>query len=101
MDFTVNRRYRYDNIVQGIWSVRCLSSKGITCIKVDLAMSLTFCRKNTNCSIDESFERFAPVIEAAQRHGIRVRGYISTVIACPGSTLVPQRNPGEKATSAS
>jgi hydroxymethylglutaryl-CoA lyase len=42
-----------------------------------------FCRKNTNCSIDESFERFAPVMEAAQKHGMKVRGYVSTVIACP------------------
>jgi len=52
-------------------------------VAVFTAASEAFCRKNTNCSIDESFERFAPVIEAAQRHGIRVRGYISTVIACP------------------
>ena len=28
-----------------------------------------FSRKNINCSIDESFERFAPVLEAAQKHG--------------------------------
>src|ERR1700741_2046104 len=47
------------------------------------AASEAFCRKNTNCSIDESFERFAPVMEAAQRHGMKVRGYVSTVIACP------------------
>jgi hydroxymethylglutaryl-CoA lyase len=52
-------------------------------VAVFTAASEAFCRKNTNCSIDESFERFAPVIEAAQKHGIRVRGYISTVIACP------------------
>ena len=52
-------------------------------VAVFTAASEAFCRKNTNCSIDESFERFAPVIEAAQKHGMRVRGYISTVIACP------------------
>ncbi|MBL8675795.1 MAG: hydroxymethylglutaryl-CoA lyase, partial [Rhodospirillales bacterium] len=52
-------------------------------IAVFTAASEAFCRKNTNCSIDESFERFAPVVEAARHHGIRVRGYISTVIACP------------------
>jgi hydroxymethylglutaryl-CoA lyase len=52
-------------------------------IAVFTAASESFCRKNTNCSIDESFERFAPVVEAAQKHGVRVRGYVSTVIACP------------------
>lgn len=52
-------------------------------IAVFTAASEAFCRKNTNCSIDESFARFAPVMEAAQKHGMRVRGYISTVIACP------------------
>ena len=52
-------------------------------IAVFTAASEAFCRKNTNCSIDESFERFAPVMEAAQKHGMKVRGYVSTVIACP------------------
>ena len=52
-------------------------------IAIFTAASEAFCRKNTNCSIDESFERFAPVMEAAQRHGMKVRGYVSTVIACP------------------
>ncbi|MFZ5779767.1 MAG: hydroxymethylglutaryl-CoA lyase [Pseudomonadota bacterium] len=52
-------------------------------IAVFTAASEAFCRRNTNCSIDESFERFAPVMEAAQRHGMKVRGYVSTVIACP------------------
>ena len=52
-------------------------------IAIFTAASEAFCRKNTNCSIDESFERFAPVMEAAQKHGMKVRGYVSTVIACP------------------
>src|SRR6185312_8568814 len=52
-------------------------------IAIFTAASEAFCRKNTNCSIDESFERFAPVLEAAQKHGMKVRGYVSTVIACP------------------
>ena len=52
-------------------------------IAVFTAATEAFCRKNTNCSIDESFARFAPVMEAARKHGIKVRGYVSTVIACP------------------
>jgi len=47
------------------------------------AASESFTRKNINCSIAESLERFAPVLEAAARHGIPVRGYVSTVLGCP------------------
>ncbi|HLF24449.1 MAG TPA: hydroxymethylglutaryl-CoA lyase [Burkholderiales bacterium] len=47
------------------------------------AASESFSQKNTNCSIAESFERFKPVAAAAQARGLRVRGYVSCVIACP------------------
>lgn len=47
------------------------------------AASETFSRKNINCSIAESFERFAPVAEAAKADGRRVRGYVSCVLGCP------------------
>lgn len=41
------------------------------------------CRKNTNCDIKESIRRLKEVTEAATQSNLRVRGYISTVIACP------------------
>jgi hydroxymethylglutaryl-CoA lyase len=47
------------------------------------AASEAFSRKNINCSIAESIERFRPVCEAARAHGIRVRGAISTAMGCP------------------
>ncbi len=47
------------------------------------AASETFSKKNINCSIAESLERFAPVVEAAKERAIRVRGYISCVVGCP------------------
>lgn len=47
------------------------------------AASETFSQRNINCSIDESLDRFAPVCEAAQSAGIRVRGYVSCVLGCP------------------
>jgi len=47
------------------------------------AASETFSQKNINCSIEESLERFGFVMESAARDHIRVRGYVSTVIACP------------------
>ena len=47
------------------------------------AATETFSKKNINCSITESLERFAPVVEAAKKQGMRVRGYISVVAGCP------------------
>ncbi|PAU81166.1 hydroxymethylglutaryl-CoA lyase [Halovibrio salipaludis] len=52
-------------------------------IAVFTAASDAFTQKNINCSITESLERFAPLIEAANNAGLRVRGYISTIAACP------------------
>lgn len=47
------------------------------------AASESFSQKNINCSIAESLERFLPVMEAAKKHNIPVRGYVSTVLGCP------------------
>jgi hydroxymethylglutaryl-CoA lyase len=47
------------------------------------AASEAFSRKNINCSIAESLERFEPVTQAAKEHGIAVRGYVSCVAGCP------------------
>jgi hydroxymethylglutaryl-CoA lyase len=47
------------------------------------AASEAFSRKNINCSIDESIERFRPVVRAALDAGMRVRGAISCSLGCP------------------
>jgi hydroxymethylglutaryl-CoA lyase len=47
------------------------------------AASEAFSQKNINCSIVESIERFRPVVEAAKRDSIRVRGSISCALGCP------------------
>lgn len=47
------------------------------------AASETFSRKNINCSIDESLERFRVVCQAAARKNVPVRGYVSCVLGCP------------------
>ena len=47
------------------------------------AASESFSRKNINCSIAESLERFRPIVEAARAEDIKVRGYVSCVLGCP------------------
>ena len=42
-----------------------------------------FSQKNINCSISESFERFAPILKTARHADIPVRGYVSCVTDCP------------------
>jgi len=56
---------------------------GATEVAVFGAASEAFSRKNINCSIAESLERFRPVAEAAREAGIKVRGYVSCVLGCP------------------
>ncbi len=62
---------------------------GVEEIAVFTAASEAFNRKNINASIDESLARFAPVLERARRDGVRVRGYVSTVLGCPYQGEVP------------
>ena len=52
-------------------------------VAVFAAASESFSQKNINCSIAESIQRFVPVFDAAQAAGVRVRGYVSCVVACP------------------
>ena len=56
---------------------------GATEVAVFGAASEAFSKKNINCSIAESLERFRPVVEAAKKAQIRVRGYLSCVVGCP------------------
>lgn len=47
------------------------------------AASQSFSQRNINCSIEESIERFIPLMELAKAHNIPVRGYVSCVLGCP------------------
>jgi len=52
-------------------------------IAVFAAASEAFSQNNINASIAQSLHRYAPVLEAARAQGVRVRGYVSTVLGCP------------------
>ncbi len=58
-------------------------------VAVFTAASEAFNRANINAGIDESLDRFVPVMERAAADGIRVRGYVSTVLGCPYQGEVP------------
>jgi hydroxymethylglutaryl-CoA lyase len=65
---------------------------GATEVAIFGAASEAFSKKNINCSIAESLERFRPVADAARNSNIKVRGYISCVVGCPyEGEIAPQK----------
>ncbi|QQP89797.1 hydroxymethylglutaryl-CoA lyase [Skermanella sp. TT6] len=73
----------YPVLVPNAKGLEAAMAAGVDEIAIFGAASESFSRQNINCSIDESFERFRPVVETALRQGIRVRGYVSCVLGCP------------------
>jgi hydroxymethylglutaryl-CoA lyase len=61
------------------------------------AASEAFSKKNINCSIAESLERFRPIASESKKYGIRVRGYVSCVLGCPYEGDVPPQRVAEVA----
>ena len=58
-------------------------------VAIFASASEAFSKKNINCSIDESIERFRDVMVAAKDKGVPVRGYLSCVLGCPYQGEVP------------
>lgn len=67
-------------------------------VAIFAAASESFSQKNINCSIDESLDRFVPIMEAAKSTGLPVRGYISCVVGCPYEGEVDAKKVAEVAT---
>jgi hydroxymethylglutaryl-CoA lyase len=73
----------YPVLVPNMKGFEAALASGCDEVAIFVAASETFSRRNTNCSIAESIERFVPVAEAAKQHKIRFRGYVSVVVDCP------------------
>jgi len=80
---------RYPVLVPNLQGYERARSVGVAEIAVFGAASEAFSKANINASIAESLERFAPVMDAAKRDGVAVRGYVSTVLGCPYQGEVP------------
>lgn len=80
---------RYPVLVPNLQGYERARAVGVTEIAVFGAASEAFSKANINASIEESLARFAPVLEAAKRDGVAVRGYVSTVLGCPYQGEVP------------
>jgi hydroxymethylglutaryl-CoA lyase len=73
----------YPVLVPSMKGFEAAKAANVEEIAVFAAASQSFSRRNINCSIEESLDRFAPVIAAARQSNIKVRGYVSCVLGCP------------------
>ena len=74
---------RYPVLTPNLKGFEAAVAAGADEVAVFASASESFSHRNINCSIAESLERFAPVMEAAKAKGIPVRGYVSCVLGCP------------------
>jgi hydroxymethylglutaryl-CoA lyase len=73
----------YSALTPNLQGFEAARATGVDEVAVFAAASETFSRRNINCSIAESLERFAPVLEAARAAGVPARGYVSCALGCP------------------
>lgn len=74
---------KYTALVPNDRGWRRALAAGVDEIAVLTAASETFCKRNTNTTIEGAMKRIEPIVEHATACGISVRGYISCVIECP------------------
>ncbi len=79
----------YTALVPNLKGLEQALESGCKEVAVFAAASEAFSKRNINCSIAESLERFAPVMVAAKEAGVKVRGYVSCVLGCPFTGDVP------------
>lgn len=85
---------RSDKLIVSVLVPNMKGMEGAVAAKADEvvifgAASEAFSKRNINCTIAESVERFRPVAEEAHKHGIRVRAAVSVAFGCPYQGEVP------------
>lgn len=80
---------RYGALVPNLEGWKRFAAARLDVAAVFVSASETHNRRNVNCSVTESLERFRPVVAAAREAGVAVRAYLSTVCGCPYEGAVP------------
>ena len=75
----------YSALTPNLKGLEAALAAGVQEVAVFAAATEAFSQRNINCSINESIQRFVPVLESALAAGVRVRGYVSCVLGCPYS----------------
>src|SRR5690554_7768997 len=71
---------RYGVLTPNLQGLEAALTAGADEVAVFASASEGFSQRNINCSISESLQRFAPVLELASERGVAVRGYVSCVL---------------------
>ncbi|HET8522236.1 MAG TPA: hydroxymethylglutaryl-CoA lyase [Thermomicrobiales bacterium] len=79
---------RYSALVPNERGLDRALEAGVDAIAVFTAATDAFCQANIRCTIDESFDRFEPVVHRAKAAGVWIRGYVSVAFDCPYSGRV-------------
>lgn len=77
------KQITYSALVPNLMGLEQALQYDVKEVAIFAAASESFSKRNINCSIEESFERFEQVMKVAKSKKIKVRGYLSTVFACP------------------
>lgn len=77
------KRVSLSALVPNIKGMESALQAGVDEVVVFTAASEAFTLKNINCTIEESIERFKPVLALALENGVHVRGSISCALGCP------------------
>ena len=86
----IPRRVEFSVLVPNEKGMLAAIGTGIEEVAIFAACSESFSKKNINCSIEESFRRFEPVMNLAKKNKLKVRGYLSTCFGCPFEGPVPE-----------
>lgn len=79
----ISKKIEFSVLVPNEQGMLAAIESGVKEVAIFAACSESFSLKNINCSIEESFQRFIPVMALAKKHKIKVRGYLSTCFGCP------------------
>ena len=79
----------YSALVPNVRGLEDALAAGADEVAVFAAASATFSVKNGGASIADTLARIEAVCRSAAERGVRVRGYVSTVLGCPYEGAVP------------
>jgi len=74
---------RYCGLTPNLQGFERALAAGADEVTIFAVASETFSHRNVNCSIAESLQRFARLMDAARDHAVPVRGYVSCALGCP------------------
>lgn len=78
-----NKSISYSALTPNLKGYEAAIKAGFKEVAIFGAASESFTKKNINKTIEESLSGFKELTDQALKDGIKVRGYISTVVACP------------------